>query len=152
MSVYGKDWDACHAEVIKLQDQVRRGLPIATTTTTVRDYLEYWLYEVAEPAIRRTTFATYEGAVRLHIVPGIGKRKLKSLQAPHIRTWLNGVSEICQCCAQGKDAKRATSPRQTARCCAKDRPSVARTIFRQARSDTCCGCYGRHYRMPSTRT
>jgi Phage integrase, N-terminal SAM-like domain len=49
----------------------------------------YWLEHIAEPTIRRTTYATYEGDVRLHILPGIGKRKLKALQASDIRAWLS---------------------------------------------------------------
>ena len=43
--------------------------------------MTYWLEHIAEPSIRRTTYATYEGDVRLHIVPNIGKRKLKTFQA-----------------------------------------------------------------------
>jgi integrase len=63
------------------------------------------------------TVAEYEGDVRLHIVPGIGKRKLKALQASHIRAWLNQLRTTCQCCAQGKD-----SGRQKPRCCALGKP------------------------------
>ena len=80
--------------------------------------MTYWLEHVAEPSIRRTTYATYEGDVRLHIVPGIGKRKLKTLQAAHIRTWLTQLRTVCQCCAQGKDTAR-----KTPRCCAMDQPT-----------------------------
>ena len=57
---------------------------------------------------RTTTYASYEGDVRLHIIPGIGKRKLKSLQPADVRAWLTGLQSLCQCCAQGKDAKRAS--------------------------------------------
>jgi hypothetical protein len=81
-------------------DTSRRGIPIATTTLTVAEYLTYWLDHIAEPSMRRTTYATYEGDVRLHIVPGIGRRKLKTLQAVHIRTWLSQLRTLCQCCAQ----------------------------------------------------
>ncbi|MFC5288895.1 tyrosine-type recombinase/integrase [Actinokineospora guangxiensis] len=121
VSVYGKSWDDCHDELIKLQDQERRGIPAVTTTMTVGEYMTYWLREIAEPGIRRTTYTTYEGAVRLHIVPGIGRRKLKALQAAHIRTWLNGLGKVCQCCAQGKDEAR-----KVPRCCAKPRPACCR--------------------------
>ncbi|MEU4803015.1 site-specific integrase [Actinosynnema sp. NPDC023587] len=128
VSVYGKSYDQCQDELTKLRDQERQGLPAVTTTMTVGEYLTFWLYQVAEPGIRRTTFTTYEGAVRLHIIPGIGKRKLKQLQAVHIRTWLNGLRTKCQCCAQGKDAKRAEAPDVPAKCCAKATPE-------------CCGEY-----------
>ncbi|MCS7484416.1 tyrosine-type recombinase/integrase [Umezawaea endophytica] len=129
VSVYGKDWDECHDQVTKLKDQERRGLPAITTTMTVGEYMRYWLYEIAEPSIRRTTFTTYEGAVRLHIIPGLGKRKLKALQAAHIRTWLGGLRKVCQCCAQGKDAARAATRNGKAQCCAKAKPECCKAYL-----------------------
>lgn len=104
-------------ELNKIRDHQRRGIPVPTTTLSVAEYMTHWLEQIAEPGIRRTTYATYEGDIRLHIVPGIGKRKLKTLQAAHIRAWLNGLRTKCQCCAQGKDAAR-----KTPRCCAMDEP------------------------------
>ena len=106
ISVYGDSQRDALDELGKVLDQQRRGIPIATTTLTVAEYMKYWLQHIAEPSIRRTTYATYEGDVRLHIVPGIGKRKLKALQATHIRAWLNQLRTMCQCCAQGKDSGR----------------------------------------------
>jgi hypothetical protein len=101
-------------ELNKLRDQQRRGIPITVTTLTVGEYMAYWLEHIAEPSVRRTTYATYEGDVRLHIVPGIGRRKLKTLQASDIRRWLNQLRTRCQCCAQSKDARRRPPS-----CCAK---------------------------------
>lgn len=116
ISVDGDTERAALDELGKVLDQQRRGIPTATTTLTVAEYLRYWLEHIAEPAVRRTTYATYEGDVRLHIIPGIGNRKLKSLQPSHIRAWLTGLHTRCQCCAQGKDAARGR--KSQARCCA----------------------------------
>lgn len=124
ISVYGGTEREVLDELSKLRDQQRRGIPIATTTMTVAEYMTYWLEQVAEPAIRRTTYATYEGDVRLHIVPGIGKRKLKTLQANDIRTWLTRLRTLCQCCAQGKDAAR-----KEPRCCAMDQPKCCNDVL-----------------------
>lgn len=118
-SVYGKTRAECHAEMLKLQARAESGLPVSTTTLTVGDYLTYWLHQIAEPAVRRTTFASYEPLVRLYLIPGLGRRRLRDLRAPHIRTWLNTVAQTCQCCAQGKDARRAEKSGDKARCCAK---------------------------------
>ena len=72
---------------------------------------------MAQPSVRETTFSSYELLVRLYVIPGLGKRRLRALQAHHIRTWLNGLRTTCQCCAQGKDAERARKDK--ARCCAR---------------------------------
>jgi integrase len=124
VSVYGDTEREALDELNKLRDQQRRGVPVATTTLTVADYMSYWLEHIAEPSIRRTTYATYEGDVRLHIIPGIGKRKLKSLQAAHIREWLNNLRTTCQCCAQKRDVGRSTR-----RCCAKPSPECCGAVL-----------------------
>lgn len=124
ISVYGNSEREVLDELGKLHDQQRRGIPVATTTMTVAEYMTYWLEQVAEPAVRRTTYATYEGDVRLHIVPGIGKRKLKTLQAKDIRTWLTRLRTLCQCCVQGKDAVR-----KEPRCCAMDQPRCCNDVL-----------------------
>jgi integrase len=124
VSVYGDTERAALDELNKLRDQQRRGVPVATTTLSVAEYMTYWLEHIAEPSIRRTTYATYEGDVRLHIIPGIGRRKLKSLQAAHIRDWLTSLRTTCQCCIQGRDAAR-----DTPRCCAKALPQCCKAYL-----------------------
>jgi integrase len=127
ISVYGDTERAALDGLGKILEQQRRGIPTATTTLTVADYMTYWLENIAEPSIRRTTYATYEGDVRLHIVPGVGKRKLKSLQPAHIRAWLTGLQTKCQCCGQGKDAARAEKFK--ARCCALQPPQCCNDVL-----------------------
>jgi integrase len=117
ISVYASTWEDADAEPTRLKDLQRKGIPVDSTTSTVEQYMQYWLTEIARPSVRETTFSSYELLVRLYVVPGLGKRKPRALQAQHIRTWLNGLRTTCQCCAQGKDAERAIGGK--ARCCAK---------------------------------
>ncbi len=124
ITIYASNEREALDELNDLRDKQRRGIPIATTTLTVADYMAYWLEHIAEPGIPRTTYATYEGDMRLHIIPGIGKRKLKTLQASEIRLWLNQLRTRCQCCAQGKDTNR-----KTPRCCAKEEPECCRDVL-----------------------
>lgn len=116
ISVYGATWEEADAERTRLKELQRRAIPVDVTTMTVRQYLLYWLENTVEPSVRPTTYVTWEALVRLYMVPGLGRHKLRALQAKHIRDWLTKVSRRCQCCAQGKDAKRAEKGK--ARCCA----------------------------------
>lgn len=118
VSVYGATWDEADAERTRLKELQRKGIPVDVTTMTVRQYLTYWLKTVVEPHARANTYANYETLVRLYMVPGLGNRKLRSLESRHIREWLNGLRTRCQCCAQGKDAKRSGDDPTKARCCA----------------------------------
>jgi Phage integrase, N-terminal SAM-like domain len=112
--VYGQTRELVHDKWIKLHGQAKAG-PVATSSPTVADYLGYWLREVVEPNLAPMTAATYETMIRLYIIPGLGTKRLDRLQVRDVQTWINQIPKVCQCCVQGKDARRPP-PKQ--RCCA----------------------------------
>jgi integrase len=112
--VYGKTREDVHTKWIKLHQQAKAG-PVATSVPTLGAYLDRWLREVVKPNLAPLTAATYETLVRLYIVPGLGGKRLDRLQVRDVQTWINTTAVSCQCCAQGKDARR---PAKRQRCCA----------------------------------
>jgi integrase len=112
--VYGPDRETCHGKWIALQREAQRR-PVVTSSPTVGDFLGDWMRDVIEPNRAPLTAATYESLVRLYLVPGLGTKRLDRLSVREVQTWLNGLRTACQCCAQGKDARRPESRR---RCCA----------------------------------
>jgi integrase len=112
--VYGKTHKEVHDKWLKLQTRASEG-PMPTTTPTLTDYLTYWLREVVEPNLAPKTTEKYALLTRLYLVPSLGAKRLDRLQVRDVRTWLNRLRVICQCCAQGKDAARPVDRR---RCCA----------------------------------
>lgn len=139
--VYGKTREEVKDKWLKLHEQARKG-PVATTTPTVAAYLSAWLGEVVAPNLSPKTYEKYEMCARLYIAPGLGGKRLDRLTVRDVRTWLNRLRETCQCCAQGKDARR---PEDKRRCCAvgtccKQYPSghvihAAREVLRTALSN-----------------
>ncbi|MFK4148938.1 tyrosine-type recombinase/integrase [Streptomyces sp. NPDC004065] len=83
-----------------------RGLPVATADSTVGDYLTYWLNGVAVHRLRENTHVRYAACVRLHLMPGLGTKKVARLTAKDVRTFLDRLRATCQCCTQGLDAER----------------------------------------------
>lgn len=57
--------------------------------------------------------AGYELMSRLHIIPGIGKKRIDKLTVRETQAWINKLPGQCQCCAQRKDAAR-----RKPKCCA----------------------------------
>lgn len=128
--IYGKTRNEVHDKWVQLKAKAAK-VPIPTTTPTVAEYLTYWLAEVIEPNREDNTYSHYELMSRLHIIPGIGKRRIDKLTVRETQTWINKLPGICQCCAQGKDAKR-----HKPKCCAigeccEDYPS--RRVIQAAR-------------------
>ncbi|MBC9731523.1 site-specific integrase [Streptomyces sp. TRM68367] len=88
-----------------------RGLPVATADSTLGDYLNYWLNSVAVHRLRENTHTRYAACVRLHLIPGLGTKKVARLTARDVRTFLDRLRTTCQCCTQGLDTERM-------KCCA----------------------------------
>ncbi len=60
-------------------------------STTVGEYLDYWLTDVAKPNTRPSTWASYERCVRLHLKPPAGGYPIKRLD-----TWSTACGPIWQ--------------------------------------------------------
>lgn len=82
------------------------GLPVAAADSTVSAYLAYWLNGVAVHQIPENTHTRYAACVRLHLIPGLGAKKLARLTARDVRAFLDGLRATCQCCAQERDTAR----------------------------------------------
>jgi integrase len=52
---------------------------------TVEEYLTRWLTDSVRDTVRSTTFERYEQITRTHIVPELGRVKLKALTPAHVR-------------------------------------------------------------------
>jgi len=74
------------AAVLKTaQDQ----LPIPPERGTVGQFLEDWLANTAKRTVRPSTFVSYEGLVRVHLVPELGKVPLIKLSPQHVERMIN---------------------------------------------------------------
>ncbi|MEU8122177.1 site-specific integrase [Spirillospora sp. NPDC049024] len=130
--VYGKTREIVHEKYVKLLGSARQG-PVATASPTLASYLTYWLREVVDPNLAPATAANYDMFVRLYIVPELGKKRLDKLSVQDVRTWLNGLRDRCQCCAQGKDERRCCAVGECCEQYASDRTvRDAWTVLRAA--------------------
>ncbi|MET8535371.1 site-specific integrase [Streptomyces sp. NPDC005065] len=112
--VYGPTRAVVHEKWVKLHAEASKG-PVATSSPTLAQHLAYWIKDVVQADLKPKTAETYAMHVRLYIAPGLGEKRLDKLTVRDVRTWINGLLEQCQCCAQGKDGKRPADQR---RCCA----------------------------------
>ncbi|WP_228771971.1 tyrosine-type recombinase/integrase [Actinokineospora iranica] len=88
---------------------------MATKVPKVGAYALSWLERVVRPNCAPMTYSTTQTLVRLYIVPGLGHLALTKLTVANTQAWSNKVAATCQCCSQGKDARRKVGRRK---CCA----------------------------------
>ena len=74
------------APLLKARDERR---PVPDQRTKLGPFLRQWLDEVAKPTVRASTFSSYDGIVRLHLVPDLGRIALAKLTPTDVQRLLN---------------------------------------------------------------
>lgn len=84
-SIFGRTKRAVVKKLPKALQQAQQGKPFTDERQTVERYLTRWL-EYMKTRLRTRTWEGYETAVRLHLVPGLGKEPLARLTPSHVET------------------------------------------------------------------
>lgn len=74
----------CQAWIRQMRDQIETGLNWTGSKISVGDYLNQWLQDI-EGSIKPKTVRQYEGIVRNHLKPYLGKIRLQELQPYQIQ-------------------------------------------------------------------
>lgn len=77
-------------------------MPIPTKTPTVAEYFAYWLGEVIKPNREEGTYSAYELSGRLHVIPGLGGKRIDKLTVPGTQAWLNKIPATASAAPGGK--------------------------------------------------
>jgi integrase len=118
--IYGRTFDEVRGKLEQLQGDSARGIAVPDRAITVGEYLNRWLKDVALSK-RATTYRGYESAVRLHITPVLGRKRLDRLTAADVRQLIAVSRSKCLCCANGYDRYRADDEQccSAGKCCGR---------------------------------
>lgn len=84
-TVYGKTREDVAEKLTKAMADRNGGLVYDAGKITVGEYLTAWLADSVRDTVRQRTYERYESLVRVHIVPTLGRVKLKNLTPAHVR-------------------------------------------------------------------
>jgi integrase len=87
--VYGDTRAAVADQLNALLVKRRQNLPVAFERQTVEQYLTGWLASVKPPIVRPRTYERFEGIVRLHLAPTLGRLRLEKLQPSQVQELLS---------------------------------------------------------------
>src|SRR5215203_1634099 len=85
--VTGKTREDVHDKLVEALGNRAQGIVFDAGTLTVKDYLERWLKDSLQGTVRASTYEVYGYMVHPHIVPGLGRIKLKDLNPAHVRAF-----------------------------------------------------------------
>jgi integrase len=116
--VYGRSFDEVREKLDRLKGDSVNGIAVPDRLMTVGEYLDHWLRQV-EDAKRATTHRGYESAVRLHIVPVLGSKRLDKLTGADVRRLIAVCRSKCLCCVNGYDRHRPAEEKccSVGKCC-----------------------------------
>jgi integrase len=83
--VSAKTKTECWAKLNAAMTDADRGILPSPATLTVERYLSAWLTDSIEGKLARASHDAYKRDVHYHIIPALGRRKLKDLSTPDVR-------------------------------------------------------------------
>lgn len=86
---YGKTAKEAKEKLQLAVAEFTTGTMLDSTNMTLEQWLNKWLEVYSKPNTKQSTFISYEGYVRGHIIPNIGKLKLSQLNAEILQDFFN---------------------------------------------------------------
>jgi integrase len=128
-AVYGASFDDVRHKLDRLKGNSANGVLVPDRADTLGEYLDYWLQEVVAHK-RATTARGYESAVRLHIKPVLGAKRLDKLTGADVRRLVAVTRHKCLCCANHSDRHRPAEEQccSAGRCC-QQHPSTRQVQY-----------------------
>jgi site-specific recombinase XerC len=83
-TVYGKTREEAHEKLVDALANRNKGLVFEGDDQTLENYLAGWLRGI-DGTVKQRTLENYAYVVNTHIVPGLGKTKLKNLKPEKVR-------------------------------------------------------------------
>jgi integrase len=91
--VYGKTRPEVREKMTALQRDMDRGVRVPDEKWTVGGYLDHWLQHIVKPDKAPKTHQGYELVVRLHIVPVVGRKRIRDLGVADVRDLIARLEE-----------------------------------------------------------
>ena len=86
---YGKTAKEAKEKLRLAVAELTTGTMLDNTNMTLEQWLNKWLAVYSKPNTKQSTFISYEGYARGHIIPNIGKLKLSQLNAEILQDFFN---------------------------------------------------------------
>ena len=84
-TLYGKTRQEVAAKLAKALSDREGGITFDADNLRLGDYLQRWLEDSKKGSVKRVTYEGYARQVRNHLVPTLGRIKLKALTPAHLR-------------------------------------------------------------------
>lgn len=88
-AIYGSTHEEVRIKLNEILNEIAKGTYVEPKKDTLETWLNEWLVTYALPTVKQSTYISYEGYVRLHLVPELGNIKLSALSTEQIQRFFN---------------------------------------------------------------
>ena len=88
-SVYGKTQDEVRIKLNVIIAEIMSNEYLDESQIPFSEWLETWLEQYAKPTVRHSTYVTYYDYCHNHIIPALGKKKMKELNGDILQRFFN---------------------------------------------------------------
>lgn len=83
--ISGRTREEVHNRIIEALGNRAQGLDFGAGSSTVGEYMERWLKDSVRGTVRFSTYEVHRHMIEPHIIPSLGRIKLKDLNPVHVR-------------------------------------------------------------------
>lgn len=103
-SVYGATHKEVRKKLNEVLNDISQGCYVEPSKETFGCWLQEWLITYALPTVKQSTYVSYEGYIRIHLIPELGDIRLTALNREQIQRFFNKKSA-------GSQDKKGLSPK-----------------------------------------
>ncbi len=103
-TIYGSTFEEVRRKLIEKLNDLSKGVYMEFGKDTIESWLYEWLVTYALASVKQSTYISYEGYVRNHLVPEMGKEKLSTLNLDRLQRFFNDKKK-------GTKKKKGLSPK-----------------------------------------
>ena len=96
MTIYGATHKEVRTKLNAILNDIAQNTYIEPKKDTVGMWLQEWLITYALPTVKQSTYISYEGYVRIHLVPKLGDTKLTALTTEQVQRFFNQKYRGCE--------------------------------------------------------
>lgn len=88
-SLYGKTYEEVRIRLNTVMAEIMSDTYYEASGITLKDWLLTWLKDYAQPTVRHSTYLTYHAYCNNHVIPIIGKKRMKELTGEVLQQFFN---------------------------------------------------------------
>ena len=88
-SIYGKTYEDVRIRLNHIMSEIMSEEHIEASGLTLEEWITTWLKDYAKPTVRHSTYLTYEGYSKNHVIPKLGKKRLKDISIDIVQNFFN---------------------------------------------------------------